>query len=109
MSLTIRRTGLLSTAHLPNSLRPRKGKTLVVHIETPAWSCPPPHHDYTVMHCTNLGGRWEVRAQFLFEPPERSRAAANDTEKDFIMEVRNLMIQNKLDTIEFAAHYALLF
>lgn len=109
MSLTIRRTGLLNTAHLPSSLRPREGKTLVVHIETPAWACPPAHHDYTGMHCTNLGGRWEVRAQFLFEPPEGSRAAANDTEKDFIVEVRNLMIQNKLDAIEFAAHYALLF
>jgi hypothetical protein len=109
MALTVRKTGLLNTAHLPDSLKPRKGKTLVVHVETPAWSYPPAHPDYTVLHCTGLGGCWEVRAQYLIEPPERSRPCANSTEKDFISEVRNLMIQHSLGAIEFSSHYGMLF
>lgn len=109
MSLTIRRTGLLNTAHLPASFQPHKGKTLVVYVETPAWSDPPPHPDYTVMCCTGLGGCWSVRAQYSYEPPEGSRPASNDEEKNFIIEVRNLMIQNKLEGLEFSAHYGPLF
>jgi hypothetical protein len=67
MRLTIRRTGLLNTAYLPDSLKPRKGKTLVVHIESLAWSDPPAHPDYTVLRCTGLGRRWAVEARHALQ------------------------------------------
>jgi hypothetical protein len=109
MSLTIRRTGLLNTAHLPNSFKPRKGKTLVVHIENPAWSDPPAHPDYTVLHCTGLGRRWAVEARYITEPPKESRLAANDEEKTFIIDARNMMIEHSLTGIEFYCLYPLIF
>ena len=62
-----------------------------------------------MLHCTGLGRRWAVEARYATEPPKESRLAANDEEKTFVTDVRNMMIGNSLSGLEFHGLYPLIF